>query len=458
MTMEDAKKTELFESLSIPKAVMQLAIPTVISSLVMVLYNLADTYFVGMLNDPIQNAAVTLAAPVLLAFNAVNNLFGVGSSSMMSRALGRGDMDTVYKSSAFGFYCALISGILFSLLYTVFSAPLLVVLGASEETAKATGEYLLWTVSFGAAPAILNVVMAYLVRAEGAALHASIGTMSGCFLNIILDPIFILPWGLNLGAAGAGCATFLSNCVACLYFFVLLFVRRGRTYVCISPRQFRPTVRIVRGVCGVGVPASIQNLLNVTGMTVLNNFAASFGSDAVAAMGIAQKINTVPFQIALGISQGIMPLISYNYASGNTRRMKKTFFFTARISLTFLILVMLGYLFFADSLVRMFMQNEGIVAYGTAFLRGMCLAMPFLCMDFLAVGVFQACGLGKNAFVFAILRKIVLEIPALFLLNWLFPLYGLAYAQLVAEVILAAAAVIVLARLFRQLEHRQYPD
>ena len=458
MAMEDAKKTELFESLPIPKAVMQLAIPTVISSLVMVLYNLADTYFVGMLNDPIQNAAVTLAAPVLLAFNAVNNLFGVGSSSMMSRALGRGDMDTVYKSSAFGFYCALISGILFSLLYTVFSAPLLVVLGASEETAKATGEYLLWTVSFGAAPAILNVVMAYLVRAEGAALHASIGTMSGCFLNIILDPIFILPWGLNLGAAGAGCATFLSNCVACLYFFVLLFVRRGRTYVCISPRQFRPTVRIVRGVCGVGVPASIQNLLNVTGMTVLNNFAASFGSDAVAAMGIAQKINTVPFQIALGISQGIMPLISYNYASGNTRRMKKTFFFTARISLMFLILVMLGYLFFADSLVRMFMQNEGIVAYGTAFLRGMCLAMPFLCMDFLAVGVFQACGLGKNAFVFAILRKIVLEIPALFLLNWLFPLYGLAYAQLVAEVLLAAAAVIVLARLFRRLEHRQYPD
>ena len=441
----------------IPKAVMQLAIPTVISSLVMVIYNLADTYFVGMLNDPIQNAAVTLAAPVLLAFNAINNLFGVGSSSMMSRALGSKDMDTVYKSSAFGFYCALFSGLLFSVLYTVFSAPLLVVLGANAETAQATGGYLLWTVSFGAAPAILNVVMAYLVRAEGASLHASIGTMSGCLLNILLDPIFVLPWGLNLGAAGAGCATFISNCVACLYFFVLLFVRRGRTYVCINPRQFRPTMRIVRGVCGVGIPASIQNLLNVTGMTVLNNFAASFGSDAVAAMGIAQKINTVPFQVALGISQGIMPLISYNYASGNTRRMKKTFFFTARISLSFLFLVMIAYLVFAGNLVRMFMDNEQIVAYGTSFLRGMCLAMPFLCMDFLAVGVFQACGLGKEAFIFAVLRKIVLEIPALFILNWLFPLYGLAYAQLVAEVILAAAAIIVLARLFRRLERHQYP-
>lgn len=436
---------------------MQLAIPTVISSLVMVIYNLADTYFVGMLNDSIQNAAVTLAAPVLLAFNAINNLFGVGSSSMMSRALGSKDMDTVYKSSAFGFYCALFSGLLFSVFYTVFNAPLLVVLGANAETAQATGGYLMWTVSFGAAPAILNVVMAYLVRAEGASLHASIGTMSGCLLNILLDPIFVLPWGLNLGAAGAGCATFISNCVACLYFFVLLFVRRGRTYVCINPRQFRPTMRIVRGVCGVGIPASIQNLLNVTGMTVLNNFAASFGSDAVAAMGIAQKINTVPFQVALGISQGIMPLISYNYASGNTRRMKKTFFFTARISLSFLFLVMIAYLVFADDLVRMFMDNEQIVAYGTSFLRGMCLAMPFLCMDFLAVGVFQACGLGKEAFIFAVLRKIVLEIPALFILNWLFPLYGLAYAQLVAEVILAAAAIIVLARLFRRLERHQYP-
>lgn len=436
---------------------MQLAIPTVISSLVMVIYNLADTYFVGMLNDPIQNAAVTLAAPVLLAFNAINNLFGVGSSSMMSRALGSKDMDTVYKSSAFGFYCALFSGLLFSVLYTVFSAPLLVVLGANAETAQATGGYLMWTVSFGAAPAILNVVMAYLVRAEGASLHASIGTMSGCLLNILLDPIFVLPWGLNLGAAGAGCATFISNCVACMYFFVLLFVRRGRTYVCINPRQFRPTMRIVRGVCGVGIPASIQNLLNVTGMTVLNNFAASFGSDAVAAMGIAQKINTVPFQVALGISQGIMPLISYNYASGNTRRMKKTFFFTARISLSFLFLVMIAYLVFAGDLVRMFMDNEQIVAYGTSFLRGMCLAMPFLCMDFLAVGVFQACGLGKEAFIFAVLRKIVLEIPALFILNWIFPLYGLAYAQLVAEVILAAAAIIVLARLFRRLERHQYP-
>ena len=212
-------KTILFEKTPVPKAVMQLAVPTILSSLVMVIYNLADTYFVGMMNNPVQNAAVTLAAPVLLAFNAVNNLFGVGSSSMMSRALGRRDYESVRRSSAFGFYCALFFGLLFSVLCTVGLNPLLILLGADANTMDATAGYLKWTVLFGAAPAILNVVMAYMVRAEGSSLHASIGTMSGCLLNIILDPIFILPWGFDMGAAGAGLATFLSNCVACVYFF-----------------------------------------------------------------------------------------------------------------------------------------------------------------------------------------------------------------------------------------------
>ena len=455
--MEVAQKTELFESMPIPRAVMKLAIPTVLSSLVMVLYNLADTYFVGMLNNAVENAAVTLAAPLLLAFNAVNNLFGVGSSSMMSRSLGKKDYETVYRSAAFGFYCSIFAGLLFSIAYTVFQVPLLNLLGATEETLGATIGYARWTVTFGAVPAILNVVLAYLVRAEGAAMHASIGTMSGCFLNILLDPIFILPWGLNMGAEGAGLATFLSNCVACLYFFVLLYVKRGMTYVCVNPKMFSFKRHIVVGVCAVGIPASIQNLLNVTGMSVLNNFTSAFGSNAVAAMGIAQKINSVTVQIALGLSQGIMPLISYNYASGNIKRMKKTFFFTARIALVFLVLMEIAYYAGARTWVGLFMQDQQIVDYGARFLQGFCLGMPFLAIDFLAVGVFQACGLGKNAFLFAILRKVVLEIPALVLLNALFPLYGLAYAQFAAELVLAIAAVIVLARLFRRLERRYQP-
>lgn len=444
-------KAYLFESMPIPKAVANLALPVVVTSLVTIVYNLADTFFVGMLGDPIQNAAVTLAYPVMLAFNAVNNLFGVGTSSMMSRALGAGDHEKVRTSSAFGFYGALFSGLLFALLCTVFQTPLMGLLGADETTWEATAQYMFWTVNCGAMPAILNVVQAQMVRSEGASLHASIGTMSGCLLNIILDPIFILPWGLNMGAAGAGLATFLSNCFAVLYFFVLAKVKKDKTFVCLNIRQLKKLNKdVVLGILGVGVPASIQNLLNVTSSTILNNFTAGYGASAVAAMGVSHKLNMIPMQIALGFSQGIMPLVSYNYASGNRKRMKGGILFALGIIVPSMLVVSLCYWLGAPTLIRLFMENPEIIAHGTRFLRAMCLGTTFLCVDFMAVGVFQALGMGKNALIFALLRKVALEIPLLLLMNWLYPLYGLPYAQVVTEMILASAAVIMLVKIFKQ--------
>ncbi len=444
-------KSYLFEDMPIPKAVMNLSLPMVVTSLVMVIYNLADTFFVGMLNDPVQNAAVTLVYPVMLAFNAVNNLFGVGTSSMMSRSLGKGDHEMVRISSAFGFYGALFSGLLFAVACTVCKTPLMHLLGADEATWEATAQYMFWTVSCGAMPAILNVVQGQMVRAEGSALHASIGTMSGCVLNILLDPIFILPWGFGMGAAGAGLATFLSNCVACGYFFILARVKRGSTFVCLDIRKLKHLHKdVVLGIMGVGVPASIQNLLNVTGSTILNNFTAVYGASAVAAMGVSHKINILPMQVCMGFSQGIMPLVSYNYASGNRKRMKDSILFAMGIILPTMAVVTVGYWVGAPSLIRLFMDNPEIVDYGTRFLRGMCLGMVFLCTDFMAVGVFASLGKGKYSLTFAILRKVVLEIPLLFLLNALFPLYGLAYAQFLAEVILAIAAIAMLIRIFKE--------
>ncbi|MCD7738356.1 MAG: MATE family efflux transporter, partial [Lachnospiraceae bacterium] len=348
------------------------------------------------------------------------------------------------------FYCALGFSVLFSLAFLMFHTQLLGVLGATADTEAVTWQYLRWTTVCGAVPAILNVVMANLVRAEGSAFHASVGTMSGCLLNIILDPIFILPFGLDMGAAGAGLATFLSNCVACLYFFVLIRVRRGQTFVCVDPRMFSFDITILKQICVVGIPAAIQNLLNVTGMTVLNHFTSSYGTTAVAAMGIAQKINMIPMYISMGLSQGVMPLVGYNYASGNRTRMKNAVTFTAKISVSFILLMTVVYFAGSEGLIGLFMKDEEVIAYGSRFLHGMCLGLVFLTVDFLAVGVFQACGLGKYSLIFAILRKVVLEIPALFILNWLWPLYGLAYAQTCAEFVLAIAAVILLRKILRE--------
>ncbi len=453
--MPNDDKIYLFEKMPISKAIIKLAIPTVLSSLVMVIYNLADTYFVGMLNDAIQNAAVTLAAPILLSLTAVTNLFGVGSSSLMSRSLGSKDYKRVSQSSAIGFYCALFLGITISVLCFTFNRPLLQILGVTAETSSATYNYLKWTIMCGAAPAILNVVLAFLVRAEGASLHASIGTMSGCILNIILDPIFILPWGLDMGASGAGLATFLSNCVACLYFIVLINKKKENTYISIKFSQFSLDKAVLFSIFAVGIPAAIQNLLNVTGMTILNNLTASYGTDAVAAMGIAQKINMVPVQIALGMSQGIMPLISYNYSARNIERMKNTLTTTLKIALAFIVVVVVGYYFQSRFFISMFMSNQTIVDYGSAFLRNFCLGLPFLCIDFVAVGVFQAVGMGKESLFFAIMRKIILEIPALIILNQLIPLYGLSLAQFTSEIILASLAFVVLSKLFKKLSNEK---
>ena len=450
--MKNNNKTELFETTPVPKAIFTLAVPTVVSSLVMILYNLADTFFVGMLNDPIETAAVTFAAPLILAFNAVTNLYGVGSSSMMSRALGRKDYETVRRSSAFGFYCALFCGILISLAVSVFNAPVLEILGGKGESLAPLKEYVKWTVCFGAAPSILNVVLAYLIRAEGSALHAGIGTMSGCILNIILDPLFILPQFFDMGAAGAGLATFLSNCFACLYFIVMIIAKGKNTYVCIKPSEFRFDARIAGEVCKVGVPAAIQNLLNVTGMTVLNNFMSVYGDTAVTAMGIAHKIAMIPMYVSMGISQGVMPLVGYNYSARNPIRTKKAVKYTTFISVSFLAAVSLLLIIFAEDVIRTFMENPEVVEYGAAFMRAQAPAQVFLCMDFLAVGVFQACGMGLMSLIFAILRKLVLEIPAIIVLDKLFPMYGIAYSQLVAEFVLAVAAVFFLIRILKKFE------
>ena len=453
-------KTELFETMPIPKAVMELSVPAMLSSLVMIVYNLADTFFVGMLNDPVQNSAVTLAAPLLLAFNAVNNLFGVGSSSMMSRALGKQDIETVKKSSAFGFWCAVLCGILFSVLAGAFNTPLLGLLGADEITFSATKNYIFYAVVCGAVPSITAMVVGYLFRAEGSSLHASIGLTGGCILNIILDPFFILsadtiPFGMGMGAAGAGFATLVANCFSCGYFLVLIFAKRGKTFVSISPKYFGFEKNIVSGVCGVGVPASIQNLLNVMGMTLFNNLTASAGEFAVAAMGIAQKMNQIPFYVAIGISQGTMPLIGYNFASGNIKRMKSALLFTMKTSVAFLAAVTFVYIAFSENIVALFMKNSDIVELGSVFLKGFSFAMVFLAIDFIAVGVYQACGMGKLSLFFAIARKLILEIPFIILLyNSPWSVFALPYSQFLAEIILSVAAVIVLIKLFRKLENK----
>ncbi|MBO5485749.1 MAG: polysaccharide biosynthesis C-terminal domain-containing protein, partial [Eubacterium sp.] len=251
-------------------------------------------------------------------------------------------------------------------------------------------------------PSILHMVMMQIVRSEGSSVIASLGIAIGCVTNIIIDPVFILSWGLNMGAAGAGFATFIANCVSCVYYFVVIYIKREKTYASISPKDFTLEKKIVVGVCGVGIPGGIQTLLNVVQMTILNNFTVGYGTAAMAAMGIAQKIDNVPMNIAMGGASGIMPLVSYTYASGNYSRMKEAILYFIKIMLICLFACSALFFIFSKPLIAIFMNDDSVVMYGSSFLRGFCIALPFFCMDYLTVAVFQALGKGRNAFSFAV--------------------------------------------------------
>ena len=443
MSKQKISREELFEQSPVWKSIFTLTIPMIISSLVAMIYNLSDTFFVGELNDSVQNAAITLTAPAMTLFYGITNLFGIGASSLMSRSMGQKDYETVKRASATGLYLALLGSILLSAVTILFNGPTLHLLGTDDITFQATKDYLFWTVCLGSVPGIMSIMFSYLLRAEGRSLQASIGQMSGCILNIILDPFFILPFGLDLGAAGAGLATFIANCVACTYFLCLILKEKNSTYVCLDPKYISLQRKILSNIFIVGIPGVFQNVLNVLSMTILNNIVAQYGADAVAAVGIANKINQLPIQIVFGFTQGVMPLIGYNFAAKNFPRMKETIRKTYVVTLSALTCILVLFNVAGQPIIRIFMDNDSIVTTGAWFLSGFGFSLPFMCIDFMVVGVSQAFGMGKPALLFSFLRKLFLEIPLILLLNRAAGVMGIAYAQCAAEIIMAAVAFFV---------------
>lgn len=434
-------RKELFENSPVWSAIFALTLPMIISSVVAMVYNLSDTYFVGALEDSVQNAAITLAAPAMTLFYAITNLFGIGASSLMSRSLGIKDTETVKKASATGLYFAFVCAVGLSLFILIFNNQVLGLLGTDTDTFDATKHYMFWTVGLGAIPSIMSIMFGYLLRAEGRAMQASIGQMSGCVLNIILDPFFILPWGLNLGAAGAGLATFIASCTSLSFFLIFILVERNNTYVCINPKYVSFTRTVLSNIFIVGIPGVVQNNLNVLSMIVLNNIVKGYGPDTVAAVGIANKINQLPIQIVFGFTQGVMPLIGYNYASRNFPRMKEAIKKTYILTMSALITITLLFNIAGKPIIGMFMDIDNIIVTGSWFLSGFGISLPFLCIDFMVVGISQSFGMGKVALIFSVARKLLLEIPFILLLNYLAGVRGVAYAQCSTEIIMAIVAI-----------------
>ena len=440
-------RTEIFENTPIKKAVLLQIVPAIASQMIALLYNLADTYFVGLINDPVQTAAITVVSPCFVMLTAISNLFGVGGASAIARALGKKEANRARQIASVSFWGGLVMGILFALLFWLLERPILTLCGAREETFAVVMAYAKWVVVIGGPWTVLNTLLANLVRAEGSARRAFVGVSLGGVLNIALDPLFVLPRFLGWGAAGAGIATAISNMAATVYFLCGIFRRRQDTVLSVAPGHLRHTRAHLGGILVIGFPSALQYALTVVAVAAQAKFVSAYPTEAVAALGIVKKIDQLPLYFSIGVANGLLPLLAYNHAAGNTARRSQAFRFGTLTAVSFSLCCLILFEIFAEPLVGLFIKNPQTVAYGASFLRLMVTAMPMMSVCYPMIVQFQAMGKARESLICSVLRKGVLDIPLLFIMDALLPLYGCMLVQPTVDSISLIVALLLYRRI-----------
>lgn len=448
IVLKALSEKELFETVSVPRAVATLAIPTVISQLVTMIYNLADTFFIGQIGDPYMVAAVSLVSPWFNLLTALGNLFGLGGSSLISRFLGAKKQDSIKYVSAFSIWGGVAATFVFSLGSYAAKGPLLDFLGASPDTYAYAESYLFWVVVLGGIPTMLSLTLGHLLRSEGHAKQASAGMMFGGILNVVLDPILI--FGFHMDVTGAALATAFSNAVS-VVFFVIQYLRLGkRTSVSLNPKYF--TFKFIRPVFSVGLASALATALGNASNMVMVKLASGYGDIPVAAYGIVKRIDQFPLNISMGLCQGFMPLVGYNYAAKNYTRMRSVSVFSWKTALVMSACFVACFAVFAPWILHLFIPEEQTSMLGTSFLRVACVAVPLTSVNFLISYTLQAMGKGIQSAVLTFSRQGLLNIPLLILMNVIFGLYGMIWTQLVVEVIMLPVSIGMYAHTWKRLK------
>ncbi|MBQ6374839.1 MAG: cation transporter [Clostridia bacterium] len=432
-----------------------MAVPTIVSQLIVLIYNMADTWFIGRTNDPYKVAASSLVLTVFLMTMSLANLFGVGGGSLMVRLLGAKDREEARRVASVSLTMAAGAALSFSLLCLLFMDPLLRLLGASDNTIGYARQYLTFVVVIGGVATVLSNCMSTMLRNSGYSKEASLGLSLGGLLNIALDPLFmfvILPDGMQV--MGAGLATMLSNVIALCYFMWTYRRVRNDTVLTIPRRIERVRRDSMGAIFSVGVPAALSLFLfDLTNITI-NRLAASHGDIQLAAIGIVLKVERLPLNIGIGICLGMIPLVAYNYAAGDHARMR-AFFNAARLAgVVFSVISVVLYRTFAADLVRAFISDAETVRYGTGFLRARCFATPFMFLSFHMVHFMQSIGHGRESFLLAVIRQLGLNIPILLLMNALMGVMGIVWTQAIADSVNVIVSYVIYARVIRSMQGR----
>lgn len=425
------QNNDVFEGQSVPKAIARFAIPTILSQLVTLIYNLADTFFVGHTNDPSQVAALTLSFPLFMSLTMVGNLFGIGANSFISRSLGQGDRKRASIASTFAFYGALAGVLVIITILSLFMKPILTLIGAlTPESFEATNSYLTWTVLYGGIPTVSTLMLGHLIRSEGNTRQASIGMSLGGFLNIGLDYVFVLI--LGMGAKGAAIATCISNVISFLYLLQIALRTKGSVLV-LNPARFQFEYSIAKQVILVGIPAAAIIVLGSSANIFLTHYMSEYGDISIAAFGIVQKIGNIAIQITIGLTQGIMPLLGYCFGANDTKRMKSICNHSFLILGTYALFCIVVVMSFAKPLVSLFISEPTTVEKAIQFLRIWFFCAPGMCFTNLFSSIFQAMGKWVQSLALSVIRQAGLLIPLLTIMNQFAGETGLVCAQPIAD-------------------------
>lgn len=439
------QENELMGSMKVSKAVAKMAIPSVISSLVTVVYNMADTFFVGQTGDPLQVAAVSLTNPIFILFMAFANMFGMGGSAAASIAMGEKDDKRMKNVSAFVTYASLIVGIALCVILMVGMRPILVVFGANEQTYAFAQGYT-FHIAYGAPFIIWSAAASFVVRAEGASREAMIGSMIGTILNIALDPLFIS--GFGMGAAGAAIATTIGNVCASAY-YLWYFVKKSKAFS-IHFKYFTCKNCVLSSVCMMGFPTAIFSMLMSVSTIVLNQILVAYGNAPVAAIGIVFKANMFIMFLQMGIANGVQPLFGYNYGAGNWERFVTVERYTKKCCLIVGILATALFFVLREPIIRLFIDDQEVVAYGVQMLSAYMISGPVIGILFVNMNCMQSIGKALPATVLSVMRQGLLLIPLLYLLNVVLGLQGVIYGQALTDY----AAVLLSMVLWRSMRQK----
>ncbi len=428
----------VFEKAPVPKAVLKNAIPAMAAMLMVLIYNLADTFFIGQTHNDILVAAVSLSTPVFLIFMAVGSVFGIGGTSVISRAFGQGRQEYAKKVCSFCMWGCVAAGIAMSAVFLIFMEQILNLIGASADTYEPAKTYLT-IVALGGPFVLISNCYSNILRAEGQPNKAMAGQVLGNLLNVVLDPVMIL--GFQWGIAGAAIATVVGNIAGAGYY--TLYFLRGQSTLSIHIRDFSLKDQICTGVLAIGIPASLGSLLMSVSQIIVNARMAGYGDMALAGMGVAMKVTMMTSMVCIGFGQGGQPLLGYCVGAKLWERFKKIMRFSVLFSLG-LSAAMTGLCYLLrDSIIRVFLTDAASFDYATTFTNILLTTSFLFGVFYVLTNALQAMGAAAQALIINLSRQGVIYIPALFILQTVLEAKGLAWAQPVADLLSTALVVLL---------------